>query len=110
MDVLVETHDKRELLQALEMGADFIGINNRDLKQMKVDNRHIISILQDVPGEMLQGRVVVCESGVDDISYIERLFGMGINTFLIGTHFMASSSLEEGLTDFGDRLRERGLV
>lgn len=110
LDVLVEAHHKEEFLQALEMGAELIGINNRDLKTMKVDGEHIISVLKDVPREVLEDRTIVCESGVDDIAYMERLYGMGINTFLIGTHFMASPRLEETLSRFGEGLKERGLI
>jgi indole-3-glycerol phosphate synthase len=110
LDVLVETHHQDEFLNILDMGAELIGINNRDLKKMKVDNEHIISVLEDVPPEMLKGRTIVCESGVDDISYIERLFEMGVNNFLIGTHFMSSLQLGETLTRFGHDLKEKGLI
>lgn len=110
LDVLVEVYSKKELLQAAELGAGLIGINNRDLKNMKVDNSHIISVLKDVPADMLKGRTLVCESGVDDISYMENIYNMGVNTFLIGTRFMASPGLEETLSRLGEGLRERGLI
>ncbi len=110
LDVLVEAYSKKEFLQAAELGAELIGINNRDLKNMEVDNSHIISILEDVPAGMLKGRTLVCESGVDDISYMEKIYHMGVNAFLVGTHFMTSPVLEETLYRLGEGLRERGLI
>ena len=97
-------------MQALELGAGLIGINNRDLKKMKVDSGHIISVLKDVPAGMLEDRKIICESGVEDTDYIERLYGMGVNTFLIGTHFMSSSGLEDTLSVFEKDLSRRGLI
>jgi indole-3-glycerol phosphate synthase len=110
LDVLVETHHQEEFLKILDMGAELIGINNRDLRKMKVDNEHIISVLKDMPSEMLENRTIVCESGIDDISYMERLNEMGVNNFLIGTHFMSSPNLEETLFEFGESLEEKGLL
>jgi indole-3-glycerol phosphate synthase/phosphoribosylanthranilate isomerase len=37
MDVLVEAHDEAEVRRAVALGAEMIGINNRDLKTLKVD-------------------------------------------------------------------------
>jgi indole-3-glycerol phosphate synthase len=110
LDVLVETHYREEFLKVLDLGAEFIGINNRDLKKMKVDNEHIISVLKNVPQEMLEDRTIVCESGVDDISYMERLCGFGVNNFLIGTHFMSSPQLRETLARYGEDLKRKGLI
>jgi len=110
LDVLVETHHREEFLKILDMGAGLIGINNRDLKEMKVDSGHIISVLEDVPRDMIEDRTIVCESGVGDIQYMERLCGMGVNNFLIGTHFMSSPMLGETLSRLGFGLKERGLA
>lgn len=110
LDVLVEVHHKKEFMQALEMGARLIGINNRDLKRMEVDRDHALSVLENIPGHMLEERIIICESGVEDPDYIERLYIMGINTFLIGTYFMKSSDLEKTLSRFGEELAGRGLI
>jgi len=110
LDVLVETHYYRELVNALDMGAGLIGINNRDLKKMKVDNEHIVGLLDRLPDSALEGIKLVCESGVNDLDYIERLYGMGVETFLIGTYFMQSPDLENALGQTQAGLVTRGLI
>jgi len=110
LDVLVETYDRQELMRALDMGAEMIGINNRDLKKMHVDSNHIIKLLKDIPSDILEGMVIICESGVDDVAYIEKLYKMGVNTFLIGTHFMKSRELDDTLLEFENELKKRNLI
>ncbi len=110
LDVLVETYNKQEFIQILDMGAELIGVNNRDLRGMKVDNNHIISVLENVPKNMWEHRIIICESGVKDIGYIERLFKMGVNTFLIGSYFMESPELEDTLLNFREGLKQKGLI
>ena len=110
LDVLVETHYRQELIRALDMGAEMIGINNRDLKKMHVDSSHIIKLLGDVPSDILEGKIIICESGVDDTAYIEKLYGMGVNTFLIGTYFMKSRELDSTLSEFENELKKRNLI
>jgi len=110
LDVLVETHYYRELVNAINMGAELIGINNRDLKKMKVDNEHIVGLLNKLSAGSLNGVKLVCESGVKDINYIERLYNMGVETFLIGTYFMQSPDLENVLDHTQAGLAARGLI
>jgi len=110
LDVLVETHYYRELKNAIDMGAGLIGINNRDLKKMKVDNEHIVRLLNKLPDGALNGKRLVCESGVNDLDYIERLYGMGVETFLIGTYFMQSPDLENALDETLKGLAARELL
>ena len=110
LDVLIETHYYRELINALGMGAGLIGINNRDLKKMKVDNEHIVGLLNRLPDGALKGIKLVCESGVNDLDYIKRLYSMGVETFLIGTYFMQSPDLEDVLDRTREGLAAKGLI
>src|SRR5215211_2963176 len=59
LDALVEIHDERELEGALEVGAEVLGINNRDLGDFSVDIERTYDLLADVPA----GKTVVSESG-----------------------------------------------
>jgi len=110
LDVLVETHYYKELINAIDVGAELIGINNRDLKKMKVDNEHTVGLLNKLPAGSLKGIKLVCESGVKDLDYIERLYNMGVETFLIGTYFMQSPDLENALDRTRKGLAARGLI
>jgi indole-3-glycerol phosphate synthase len=60
LDALVEVHDGNELETALEIDADLIGINNRDLQDFSVDIAKTFELLADVPA----GKTVVSESGI----------------------------------------------
>ena len=60
LDTLVEVHDEEDLEVALELGVDVIGINNRDLRSLKVDLATTEELITDVPA----GKTVVAESGL----------------------------------------------
>jgi len=95
MDVLVEVHDKRDLKKALALGAEIIGINNRDLQRFKTDIRTTADLAKGIPSE----RVIVSESGIntrEDIDYLKRA---GVHAFLIGEALMREA-------DPGEKLKE----
>ena len=58
LDVLVEVHDEEELEAALDVEAEVIGINNRDLADFSVDIERTYELLSDVPGRQ-DGRLGV---------------------------------------------------
>ena len=48
--MVVEVHDERELELALDVDADVLGLNNRDLADFSVDIERTYELLSDVPG------------------------------------------------------------
>lgn len=84
MDCLVEVHDERELERALKLGADIIGINNRNLHTFEVDMKVSETLIPKVP----EGVVTVVESGIRTRQDIERIKGWGASAVLIGETFM----------------------
>ncbi|MBE9504049.1 MAG: indole-3-glycerol-phosphate synthase, partial [Proteobacteria bacterium] len=95
MDVLVEVHDKKDLKKALNIGAEIIGINNRDLKKFKTDINTTITLAKGIP----EGRIIVSESGINTKEDIETLVTNSVHTFLIGEALMREE-------DPGEKLKE----
>ncbi len=109
LEVLVEVHDRPELLRAIAAGARIVGVNNRDLRTMKVDLATSLSLADAIPDDV----VAVAESGIRGPADIARLRDAGFDAFLIGEHLMAqddpAAALESLLRDAGSR-RGRGRV
>ena len=73
MDALVEVHDENELEAALRIGADLIGVNQRDLFTFEVDHERA----QRIAGLIPKGIVGVAESGVRDTADARVLYEVG---------------------------------
>ena len=90
LDALVEVHDGEELEAALEIDADLIGINNRDLQDFSVDIAKTFDLLADVPA----GKTVVSESGIVYREQIEELERVGVDAVLVGETLMRAADPE----------------
>ena len=85
MDALVEVHDQLELDRAVALGAEFIGINNRNLRTFETTLDTSINLAVGVPKSTL----LVSESGIvghDHLLKLEREACIG--TFLVGESLM----------------------
>jgi indole-3-glycerol phosphate synthase/phosphoribosylanthranilate isomerase len=90
MDVLVEVHDEAELQRAVRLGAGIIGINNRDLKTLRIDLGTTERLARLVPPD----RIVVSESGIVTKADVERLAPL-VDAFLVGSSLMASGDVAQ---------------
>jgi indole-3-glycerol phosphate synthase len=90
LDCLVEVHDGEELERALEVGAEVIGINNRNLDDGSVDVATTYQLMPDVPA----GKTVVAESGISTREELEELERVGVDAVLIGTTLMSAADPE----------------
>jgi indole-3-glycerol phosphate synthase len=90
LDCLVEVHDPGELQRALEIDADAIGINNRDLDTGTVDVTTTYELMPDVPA----GKTVVAESGISSRAELEELERVGVDAVLIGGALMSAADPE----------------
>ena len=85
LSVLIEAHDEAEAEAALAAGDAVIGVNNRDLKSLKVD----LTVSKRI-APLLKGRTAVAESGLRSRADIDALAALGYKGFLVGTSFMKS--------------------
>jgi indole-3-glycerol phosphate synthase len=89
MDALVEVHNDAELDRALALGADMIGINNRDLNTFETDIGATLNLAPRIPKDVL----VVAESGLSSPADLVRLRKAGVSTFLIGESLMRQENV-----------------
>ena len=96
MDALVEAHDQVEIDEALSADAQIIGINNRDLRTLKVDPDRVHRLASHVP----EDRTLVAESGIEQRSDVDRLAQVA-DAALVGTTFMIASDIEAKMIELG---------
>lgn len=102
MEVLLEVHDEAELNQHGHIGADLIGVNNRNLKTFEVSIDTSRSLASRIPA----GAVKVSESGISDPATIIELRSYGYRGFLMGENFMKHGRPEKAARDFVQALRK----
>jgi indole-3-glycerol phosphate synthase len=81
---LVEVHDEKELVRAIDAGARVVGVNNRNLRTLQVDVDASYRLAAGIPHDI----VAVSESGLQSREDVERLTAVGYRAFLIGERFM----------------------
>jgi indole-3-glycerol phosphate synthase len=87
LDVLAEVHDGPEVEQALEAGADIIGVNSRNLRTLDVT----LEVTRNVAPRIPAGIVKVAESGLKTADDITALAAIGYDAFLVGERFMTAA-------------------
>ena len=88
---LVEVHTDTELEIALDVGAEIVGINNRDLRTFHTDLATTFSLREFLP----TGKVVVSESGIYTRADVESLREAGVDAILVGESLMRSPDIGE---------------
>ncbi|MDE0481632.1 MAG: indole-3-glycerol phosphate synthase TrpC [Candidatus Poribacteria bacterium] len=88
---LVEVHTEAELEIALDVGAEIIGINNRDLRTFHTDLATTFRLYESIPAE----KVAVSESGIYTRADVESLREAGVNAILVGESLMRSPDIGE---------------
>ena len=90
--ILVEVHDETELDRAIGIGAELIGVNNRDLKTFNVDlatTERLANQLRNSGHDAL----LVAESGIHTRSDVERLRSCGAGAILVGESLMRHGNI-----------------
>ena len=87
LEVLVETHDEHELERALNVGANIVGVNQRDLITFEVDHARAERMASLIPPTVVR----VAESGVRNADDARRLRDAGYDAVLVGESIVTSS-------------------
>jgi len=84
MDALVEVHDAAEMARASRLGADLVGVNNRDLRSFVVD----LAVTERLADQAPSGALLVTESGIFTPPDVARLERAGAKAMLVGESLM----------------------
>ena len=98
---LVEVHDETELARALKIGASLIGVNNRNLKDFKIDlatTENIAAKLFSSPATR-HSSLLVAESGIHTRADVERLRKCGANAILVGESLMRGGDIQSKIRE-----------
>lgn len=88
LDCLVEAHDVADLKKALKAGAKIIGINNRDLKSLKINLQTTAKLIKLIP----KNKIVVSESGIIKKADAISMRAAGANAILAGSAIAAAKN------------------
>ena len=95
MEVLLEIHTEEEL-KHFNSNIDLVGINNRNLKDFKVDLQHSVQLKNLLPKDV----VSVAESGIYNLEDFMYLKEKGFEGFLMGEYFMRNTDPAKAFEDF----------
>jgi len=93
MEVLVEIHDKTDLVKAIFAGANIIGINHRNLETFEMDMNLSQKLIPLIPNN----KIIVAESGINDHETVVELSKVGADAFLVGEHFMRQDDITQAV-------------
>ncbi|HEU5359501.1 MAG TPA: indole-3-glycerol phosphate synthase TrpC [Gemmatimonadales bacterium] len=88
LGTLVEAHSALEVDAALEAGAMIIGVNSRDLADLRIDRDAAWALLARVPAD----RVAVAESGIASAADAAQAAAAGADAVLVGSALSRSAS------------------
>jgi len=89
MDALVEVHDEAEMDRAAALGADLVGVNNRDLRTFVTD----LAITERLAARAPKNALLVTESGIFTAQDAARLEAAGARAMLVGESLMRQSDV-----------------
>ena len=93
LEILLEIRNESELELALSLGAELIGVNNRDLETLTVDMATMDRLLPLIP----RSCTAIAESGLVAREDVERAAAAGADAVLIGGSLSASHSPDKAL-------------
>lgn len=95
LHVLVEIHDEAEAEQAVDLGAELIGVNARNLKTLEVDPTAFERIAPQLPSD----RVLVAESGIGGTDDVRRYVDAGARVVLVGETLVKHGTPQQAVAE-----------
>ena len=95
LDALVEVHDEAELARAIAVGADLVGVNQRDLITFQVDQQRAVRMAPRMPS----GVVRVAESGIRGPADARVLAAAGYHALLVGESLVKAADPAAAVAD-----------
>jgi indole-3-glycerol phosphate synthase len=102
IDCLVEVHDENEVKRALDIGASFIGINNRNLATFELD----LGVTERLAPKIPKTCTIVSESGIQTAYDVRRVVAAGVHAALIGEALMRAGDPRVLLESFVEVVRD----
>ncbi len=93
LTALVEVHNEEEMAIASKIGADLVGVNNRNLKDMKIS----LDVSKRLRPLAPKGARLISESGIETHADLHHLQAEGFDGFLVGTSLMKTGEPGEAL-------------
>lgn len=94
LEVLLEVHNEEELQVALAVGANIIGINNRNLKTFEVD----LAVVEHLAKQISDPNIlIISESGIRTREDVVRVQKAGAKGILVGETLMRSTTVKEAI-------------
>ena len=93
---LVEVHTAEETRRAVDLGAELIGVNNRNLHTLDVD----LGQFEALAGLIPHDRVKVAESGILSVGDVERVASAGADVILVGEALVKHGDPRASVAEF----------
>jgi len=88
MAVLVETHTRQEIEDAMEISPRIIGVNARNLKTLDIDLQAFSDLIPEIPDSIIR----VAESGISQRAEVEIVATAGAQAILVGETLVRSGN------------------
>ena len=95
LSAIVETHDGDEIRKAMIVGAEIIGVNNRNLNDFTVNIENSIDLRRCVSGDV----IFISESGIKTKEDVRKLRENDVDAVLIGETLMKSDDKKQMVSE-----------
>ena len=96
LDALVEVHDEQEARRAIDLGADIVGVNQRDLRTFEVDAHRAGRVIAHLAPDV----IAVAESGLESVRDVTNVARVGADAVLVGEAFVRAEAPRALVHDF----------